>query len=85
MKVIETTVLIDEQTYDKLLPLVADMAERLQNSASDHLKVEMMLNDWGYTSLAWGLVLRCFTTIDGELEIVIADGDNTTTHTLEER
>jgi hypothetical protein len=84
VKVIETTVLIDEGTYDKLMPLITDMAQRLQNSASDHLRVEMMLNGWTYVSLAWGLALRGFTTIDGELEIVIADGNDNTTHTLME-
>lgn len=84
MKVIPIVALVDQVTYDKLSPLVEDLVPRLRNSASDIIKTKMMFNGWSYDSLAWGMILRGFTTMDGGLEIEIGDGDNTTIHTLQD-
>lgn len=84
MRVIPVVALIDEQTHEKLWPLIEDLIPRLEHSSSDVIKTTMMLNGWDYEALAWGLVLRGFTTMEGELEIVIGDGDSTTIHTLQD-
>jgi hypothetical protein len=58
---------------------------RLEHSSSDIIKTTMVLNGWSNEALAWGLVLRHFVMMGGDLEIVIEDGTHTTVHTLEER
>jgi hypothetical protein len=82
MKVIPILALVDQETYDKLRPLVDDLVPRLRNSASDIIKTTMLMSGWDFESMAWGLILRGFTTMEGDLEIEIGDGDTTTIHTL---
>lgn len=76
MRLVPVIALVDEQTLDRLAPLIADLSARWaagNDEASEAWRAVQLANGWTPESIAWGLVIAAASQQD--LEIV--DGRHT--------
>src|SRR4030095_1280856 len=81
LKIIPLVAIVDQRTYDKLAPVVREVAERMETTASDRVRELNRQLGWDCDSIAWGLLLRRLTELVVEVEI--NDGTKSTIHRLE--